>query len=129
MQPIHLFQLASQQKSWLSTRQTLMAGNIANVNTPGYRAVDIEPFESILESTRLSMSVTERGHIAPDHTSASGASEVEAEKSWDVYHSGGSVSVEQELLKAGSIRRDYSMNTNIVKAFHRMLMSSSRASG
>jgi flagellar basal-body rod protein FlgB len=39
-------------------------------------------------------------------------------------HSGNSVSLEQEMLKAGDINRDYSLNTAIVKSFHRMFMTS-----
>lgn len=127
MQPIHLFQLASQHNHWLATRQTLTAGNIANANTPGYRAQDLEPFDRVLEQTRLGMAATEAGHIKPDPVSTTASTEVEGEKSWEVYHSGGNVSVEQELLKASEVSRSYSLNVNVVKAFHRMLISSTRA--
>jgi flagellar basal-body rod protein FlgB len=36
MQPIQLFELTSKQAHWLTVRQSVVAGNIANVNTPGY---------------------------------------------------------------------------------------------
>jgi flagellar basal-body rod protein FlgB len=127
MRPIHLFDLSSQHINWLSSRQALLAGNIANVNTPGYRALDLEPFESVLESTKLEMAATEPGHMMPDPTTASASTEVEGEESWDVFHSGSNVSLEQELLKAGEINRAYTLNTNVLKAFHRMLTSSARA--
>ncbi len=127
MRPIHLFDLASQHNHWLSTRQTLMAGNIANVNTPGYRALDLQPFEAVLQATRLELAVTETGHMKPGRAEGSSSSEVEGEDSWEVYHSGASVSVEQELLKAGEISRSYTLNTNMLKAFHRILLSSTRA--
>lgn len=127
MRPIHLFDLSSQHFNWLSSRQALLAGNIANVNTPGYRALDLEPFESVLESTKLEMTATKPGHMMPDTTAASASTELEGEESWDVYHSGSNVSLEQELLKAGEINRAYTLNTNVLKAFHRMLTSSARA--
>ena len=38
--------------------------------------------------------------------------------------SGNSVSLEQELIKAGEVNRDYALNTSIVRSFHRMLMAS-----
>lgn len=129
MRPIHLFDLASQHNSWLATRQTLMAGNIANVNTPGYRALDLEPFEAVLESTRLEMAVTEVGHMMPAPATASASTEIEGEESWEVYHSGSNVSLEQELVKASEINRAYTLNTNVLKAFHRMLVSSARPGG
>ncbi len=129
MQPIHLFDLASQNNHWLSTRQTLMAGNVANVNTPGYRAIDLQPFDAVLESTKLEMAVTETGHMAPEQTAATAATELEGEDSWEVYHSGSNVSIEQELLKASEINRAYSLNTNILRAFQRMLISSAKPGG
>ena len=41
--------------------------------------------------------------------------------------SGNSVSLEQELIKAGDVNRAYSLNTNLVKAFHGMLMSAAKS--
>jgi flagellar basal-body rod protein FlgB len=35
MQPVSLFDLASQQARWLSVRQSAVAGNVANINTHG----------------------------------------------------------------------------------------------
>jgi flagellar basal-body rod protein FlgB len=35
---VYLLELASQRSQWLSTRQSLIAGNVANANTPQYRA-------------------------------------------------------------------------------------------
>ena len=49
------------------------------------------------------------------------------EDSWDVVHSGNSVSLEQEMMKAGDVNRDYSLNTAIVKSFHRMFMTSAKS--
>lgn len=129
MGPIHLFALASQHNDWLSTRQTLMAGNIANANTPRYRALDLRPFESVLESTRLEMAVTEAGHMMSNQAAGAASTEVQGEDSWDVYHSSNNVSLEQELLKAAEVNRAYSLNVNVLKAFHRMLSSSARPGG
>jgi flagellar basal-body rod protein FlgB len=126
MPSIHLFGLASQHNNWLSTRQALLAGNIANVNTPAYKALDLEPFEAVLESTKLQLTVSEQGHMAPDPVTMAATSDAEGEQGWEVFHSGSNVSVEQELIKAGEINRGYTLNTNVVKAFHRMLLSSSK---
>jgi flagellar basal-body rod protein FlgB len=41
--------------------------------------------------------------------------------------SGNDVTLEGELMKAGEIRRSFELNTAIVKAFHRMIMLSSKA--
>jgi flagellar basal-body rod protein FlgB len=129
MSSIHLFGLASQHNNWLSTRQALLAGNVANVNTPGYKAVDLQPFEAVLESTKMQLTVSQPGHMAVDPSVTAATSEAETEQGWEIFHSGGNVSVEQELLKASEINRAYTLNTNVVKAFHKMLMSSAKTGG
>lgn len=128
MTSIPLFGLASQHNNWLSTRQALLAGNVANANTPGYKAVDLQPFEEALESTRLQMTVSQQGHMADDDSVMTAATtDVAGEKGWEVFHSGSNVSVEQEMIKASEVNRAYTLNTNVMKAFQRMLMTSTKS--
>ena len=126
MTSMELFGLASQHNKWLAQRQSLLAGNVANINTPAYKAVDLQPFEAALESARLKLTVSEQGHMAPDPASTAATSDATGELGWEVYHSGSNVVIEQELLKAGEVNRAYTLNTNVVKAFHRMLLSSAK---
>ena len=51
---------------------------------------------------------------------------LKASDPWDVTHSGNSVSVEQEMMKAGDVNRAYALDTSIVKAFHRMYLASAK---
>ena len=64
METVNLFALATQQSKWLAVRQTAVAGNVANVNTPGYKAVDVEPFESVLDKTGVRLAATQPGRLA-----------------------------------------------------------------
>lgn len=123
MSGIGLFGVAFQQAQWLSVRQTAIAENIANANTPGYRAVDVEPFETVLQKAGLDLSRTTPGHMA---TGMNGIRPPAVENSKDikVSASGNSVSVERELIKADEVNRAYALNTNVVKAFHKMLLMS-----
>lgn len=123
--PVYLFDLASRQSQWLAVRQSTISGNIANANTSGYQARDVEPFADVLDKTKLAMAATDASHIGFSPFGAEGAKVKKAE-TWDVVHSENSVSLEQELVKAGEVSRQHSLNTSIVKAFHRMLMSSVR---
>jgi flagellar basal-body rod protein FlgB len=43
---------------------------------------------------------------------------------WETTYSGNTVSVEDQLMKAGEVSRGYALNTSIVKAFHRMMLAS-----
>ena len=65
VQPIYLFDLAFQRSQWLTVRQSVVAENIANANTPNYRARDVEPFEATLEKSELAMAGSSSGHILP----------------------------------------------------------------
>lgn len=122
MEPIHLFDLAAKQSHWLAVRQNAVSQNIANANTPRYTAVDVEPFEAVVRKTTLSLAAT-----APNHISSTPAEALTARPrrsdSWSTVHSGNSVSLEQEMLKAGEISRSHAFTTNIVRSFHRMMMT------
>ena len=44
---IDLFQVAGDRMRYLTERQTLIARNIANADTPGYKAQDLAPFTPV----------------------------------------------------------------------------------
>jgi flagellar basal-body rod protein FlgB len=123
LSPIYLFDLASQQARWLSARQTTVAENIANAYTPAYQAKDIAPFQDILDKTHLQLAGSNPAHLGVDPYDVSTAARANG-KPWEVTHSGNSVSLEQEMIKAGDTNRSYSLNVGIVKAFNRMLAAS-----
>jgi flagellar basal-body rod protein FlgB len=121
MEPVSLFDLAAKQAQWLSVRQSAIAGNIANANTPGYTANDVEPFEKVLDRTAVSLQTTEVGHLGSAATNA-GFTIKPQEDDGVVLPSKNSVVLEDQLLKAGEVRRSFELNTAIVKAFHSMMM-------
>jgi flagellar basal-body rod protein FlgB len=123
VEPIHLLDLASQQARWLSIRQATVAANVSNANTPGYKAMDVKPFADVLEQTQLQLVATNPGHLAAEATPI-GSQVVKPSDPWEVTESGNSVSVEEEMMRAGDINRGFSLNTSIVKAFHGMLLAS-----
>jgi len=125
-QPVNLFDLATQQARWLSVRQSAVSGNIANANTPGYRAVEVEPFESVLDNKRVVMAMTNPAHLKALGGGEASFSVREIETPETMLPSKNTVTLEQELIKSGEVRRSFELNTAIVKAFHRMLLSVSR---
>ncbi len=125
MSPIYLLQLASQQAQWLSARQRTTATNIANANTPGYTAMDIQPFSDVLDKTQITMVATNSAHLLPEGNDFTATRSAETD-SWETTYSGNSVSLEQELMKEGDINRTFTLNANIKRAFHQMLMLSAK---
>ena len=118
---VNLFELAAKQSQWLSVRQSAIAANIANVNTPGFRALEVEPFEKVLDGTRVGMRATQAAHLS----AGAGAEAVAVRQRDDggsMLLSQNSVVLENELMNAGEVRRAFELNTAIVKAFNRMTL-------
>jgi flagellar basal-body rod protein FlgB len=125
MEPINLFDLASRKSAWLAARQATVAANVANVNTPGYVAKDVSAFNDVLAKTRLEMASTDVAHIGLGGSANAGETVSASETdNFDVTESGNSVGLEQEMIKAGDVNREFALTTNIVKSFHAMLMAS-----
>ena len=125
VQSVQLFQLAAQQARWLAARQSAVAGNIANANTPGYSSVDIAPFEQVLDNAGSQLATA-----SPRHISLGGGGQayaLRAESKPSLLPSENTVKLEDELIKSGEVRRAFELNTAIVKAFHRMIMLSSKS--
>lgn len=125
MQPIQLFDLASRQAEWLSVRQEVVATNIANANTPKYQAKDVSPFEAVMQSTGQNMGMAKTN---PAHFGASSMSDnvelikPDVSNEMGVQESGNTVALANEMTKTGEIKRQYELNANLVKSFHRMML-------
>jgi flagellar basal-body rod protein FlgB len=129
MQPIQLFDLASRQAEWLTIRQEVVAGNIANANTPKYRAKDITPFQSVLDKTDVAMARTNPAHLSGNDFSTSGdidIKEAALDQEIGVQESGNTVGLAEELSKSGEIKRQYELNTSLISSFHRMMLMTVR---
>ena len=125
MQPIQLFDLASRQAEWLTIRQEVVAGNIANANTPKYRAKDVTPFQAVLDKADITMARTNPAHLSGNDFSTSGdidVKEAALDQEIGVQESGNTVGLAEEMSKSGEIKRQYELNTSLVGSFHRMMM-------
>lgn len=125
MADLALFNIASERNRWLAAKTAVLSRNIANADTPGFKAKDIASFEAALQLATVRPTLTHSAHLLPDGESA---------KSYDLVArpgdkqnlSGNSVNLETELMEIGQVRSQHSMVTGIVSAFHRMLLQASR---
>lgn len=125
MKDLALFSIASQRVHWLAARGSALSNNIANADTPGYRARDVAPFEAALAAAALVPARTTAAHLSPDGPTDR-RFELTPRDADTAKHSGNTVSVETELTRLGEVRSQHSLVTGIVGAFHRMLVSSSK---
>lgn len=119
-----LFDLAFRQNEWLAKRETVIASNIVNANTPGYKAKDLASFDQVMRES-LPLSATDRAHFAQEGARATEA-QLQDTGGDAVLPSGNNVNLEQEFLKSGEVMRNYSMNSQIIKAFHRMVLAAGK---
>jgi flagellar basal-body rod protein FlgB len=106
---LNILSLASALAAHASTRQQLISENVANADTPGYRARDIADFASTLDSTpAYAARMTRPGHIAfgadphgfePREQAAFGAETP----------NGNSVSLEDQMMRASAVRQDHDL--------------------
>jgi len=121
MSELSLNMLAASNAKFLAVRQSLVARNIANANSPGYQALDVKPLSE--QSVDFSSLVrTHELHFANSSNEAGGL-EVVKDDTYEFFQSGGNVSLPKEMIKAGEIASAYKLNTSVMKSFHRMVIS------
>lgn len=121
--PVYLFDVASRHMSWLSERQSVIAANVANADTPGYKAKEIAPFSSFVDGAALQLAATKPGHLTTQDQSAV-TYDTRSATGWDTAHSGNNVSLERELMQSSATSRMMNMDTAVTRAFHRMILTS-----
>jgi flagellar basal-body rod protein FlgB len=122
---MNVFGVVSRHAAWLQDRQLLLAQNIANSDTPGFRARDLEPFKLSQPSTFSNLVTTHKLHIADGLSLGSrpGHAVVETDNP-DIAHSGNTVSLERETKKVGETSSAFSFDLAVAKMFHRLTLSS-----
>ncbi len=113
-----LFTLMAKRLSWLGQRQQVLANNVANADTPGYRARDLKAlsFKKVLggEGAKLGMAATNAAHLAGQSRKPA-ANAVEKTDSHEIVISGNSVSLEEEMMKVGKTMMDYQLTINLYR--------------
>jgi flagellar basal-body rod protein FlgB len=79
-----------------------------------------------MDHSALEMTGANPMHMRPSPTETLAAA-VKPADSWETTLSGNTVSPELEMIKAGQIRSAYTLDTNLLRAFHGMWMSAVRA--
>jgi len=98
-----------------SKRQNVVASNIANADTPGYRARILQPFSTTFQnsSDAMAMRQTRPGHLAASNDSPL-SGQLEFSKA-EASPNGNTVSLETEMTKAAEIKQQYEMALTIYK--------------
>lgn len=112
---LDVFKTAHAMGKHAAARQAVVAQNMANADTPGYQARDIQPFKDLYQKDggAGTMRATRAGHHGSSLTSAGIAPGLSTA---EVSPNGNSVSIEEEMLKAVDIKRQHDRSVAIYKS-------------
>jgi flagellar basal-body rod protein FlgB len=96
--PNDLLKLSERRMAWLEARQRVLAGNVANADTPGYQPRDVRSFASVLSGATGApgLAATDPRHLASKHEAMSARPDRSAP---DRSPNGNAVSLDREALK------------------------------
>lgn len=120
IQNIALFQAMGAKMNYLSTRQSVIAQNVANADTPEYRPRDLTEvdFGAVLRevtgSKKVRMDRTSEGHIVPG--GMIGKEDVrKVRMTYEVAPADNAVILEEQMVKASQTTAQYTLMTNLMR--------------
>lgn len=119
---LEIVRMAQAMAAHAGARQAAISRNIANADTPGYRAQDLQPFGSLYEGGSMAMRATRLGHLGQGKAATFEAGE--AVLSGTASPNGNSVSLEAEMVKAVEVRQQHEMALAIYRNASSILRSS-----
>lgn len=123
----NVFDALSRRMDWLSQRQTVLADNIANADTPGYTPQDLKEadFESTLRRALKPMapSVTDDGHIDASIPAPKDPEAEESDKTYETAPSGNAVVIEEQMVKVADTQGSYRTMTSLYRKHAQLYMT------
>lgn len=111
-QNLNIFQLASGLMAHASERQALIARNVANADTPGYKARDLSPFSAEYAANHMALRATRSGHIAPAPNAPRAGVVIDSVFGAEAPN-GNSVSIEDQMVRASEVRQQHDLAMGI----------------
>lgn len=112
---IEMINMARALTDHAAKRNTVIARNIANADTPDYKAKDLEPFNKVYrQSAGPGLRTTRQGHLATPEFSPANAREITAGEVPSP--NGNSVSLEEELVKTAQLKREHDISVGIYRS-------------
>ncbi len=120
-----LFEAVKKRMDWLAQRQEVLSQNIANADSPKYRARDLKPynFKELLrrEGAQLNMVVSGDKHLPGRRKRIRDFSEQQDRRPFETTPAGNSVVLEEQMTKIGENGASYKMATNLYRKHIGML--------
>lgn len=103
LEDLTLFSAVKKRLSWVSQRQEVLSQNVANADTPDYKASDLRPFQfrEILrrESMQINMDASGEGHLGGQRKRIRDFSEETVRMPYETAPGGNSVVLEEQVQR------------------------------
>lgn len=115
---VPLIGMLKTRMGWLEDRQRVLAQNVANADTPGFRTHDLEPLDFKKAMTQLPPQKTTLALTSPGHIAATASGEADKygqprAKSFEIRPNGNAVVLEDEMIKVAQNQIDYQAVTSL----------------
>ncbi|MEP2532358.1 FlgB family protein [Shimia sp.] len=120
---LEIFQVSHALATHAAKRQALVAQNMANADTPGYAARDLQPFQvdAGANNSGRAMRATRDKHFSG---AFDGAVSLASTESLQAAPNGNAVSLEEEMMKAVDVKRQHDRALAIYKSSLNILRTS-----
>lgn len=119
MDKLTLFSAVKSRLSWLTQRQEVLSQNVANADTPRYRATDLKPFQfkEILrqEKIQLNMDVTNASHQPGRRKRIRDFAEERVRQPFETSPNGNNVIIEEQMAKVNETHTKHRLVTQLYK--------------
>jgi len=122
---VPFFSIVKKRMAWLGQRQEVLAQNIANSDTPGYKARDLKAFQfqDLLrrEKNTLGMNSTKGNHLRGQEKRFSNFADEELRNPAETDATGNSVVIEEQMVKMNESSIGHRMTTELYKKHLNMI--------
>ena len=105
--------LTESRMRWLDARQRVLANNIANANTPGFRPSDMRPFAESLAAAQPGLRLTHARHLAPVQDPRARQGRRSVERSMD----GNGVALDREALRVADTEMAHALTVGLHRRY------------
>ncbi len=118
---IPFFKNASQRMQWLSNRQKVISENVANSNTPGFKAKEVSSFAKMLDGVQKTGVITTDPHHIGGGAQRGDVRTVIDKGAWAETLNGNTVVLEQQTIKANEVGENYQLAVRLYRKGHDLL--------
>ena len=117
------FNLATRRMNWLGARQEVIAQNVANANTPGFKAQAVSSFADVMRGAGGTMlRTTSSKHIGGLGGSAGdGIRKLDDETAYEQSLDGNTVALGQQTVNAAETSENYRLAAQLYRKGHELL--------